>query len=584
MHLFEKFKNAITYKTILENKKLLEEFDNLEYVVPNKLLESNTDIILGQNVYNDIEFSKVLKIIDNCYLRGGSEFLNQITNIPIKNIDVLNNRKSILQNIENIITDDDIVALKELKTLEQDLLWVFHAHPKHLEDLYNMAYFRFRFFKKLNSSSETLTAYNVYRILLSPLIGLLSPIIYFIVPYLIINYKFKMKIGFFQYIKFTFMMLNKGSLFEVNNNFKYVTKISYIFSLIFYFQGLFNSFEISKTLYKINKHIIQKINNVISFSRKATELIKKLWTPDIITYYSLCPDFFKTLESEESYIETFNKINNINFGSHLKQYKFIDKDIIKSILYKTYVLDAFNNLVQFKKTKNYVYASFMLSDGEPIYQVTGITHPTLINPVENTLDLQGDRKNMILTACNSAGKSVLIKSILVNIILAQTVTISCCSKKCNFTPFDHINSQINIPDCTGVASLFEASMFRCKDNLDILQNLKGNSIIVMDEVFSSTNPIEAISGAYAICNKISTYKNNLLIFTTHFNYLTKLAKDTKRFKNYKMETNVLNDNIDFTYKLVRGVNKQYLALELLKLNGFDSTIIDEALAIKKTFY
>jgi DNA mismatch repair ATPase MutS len=206
--------------------------------------------------------------------------------------------------------------------------------------------------------------------------------------------------------------------------------------------------------------------------------------------------------------------------------------------------------------------------------------------------------NVIITGTNAGGKSVMIKGILVNALLSQTCAISCCDNAA-ITPLRFINSQVNVPDMIGHESLFEAEMHRCKKNLEALKVLdEGFSLIVMDEIFSSTNPIEAISGAYAVCKKMSECKNNLLVFTTHFNYLTKLKK-TGRFLNYKMETIVTGGaersagersagggteiDINFTYKLVPGVNKQFLALELLKKNGFDADIIEEALAIKNKF-
>jgi DNA mismatch repair ATPase MutS len=126
-------------------------------------------------------------------------------------------------------------------------------------------------------------------------------------------------------------------------------------------------------------------------------------------------------------------------------------------------------------------------------------------------------------------------------------------------------------------------MHRCKHNLDMLQNIKGPSLIVMDEIFNSTNPLEAVAGAFAVCKKMSQYRNNILIFTTHYNYLTKLAKEpTCGFANYRMETIVVGEDIQFTYRFQRGVNKHLLALELLKKSGFESSIIEEAIAIKNT--
>ena len=72
-----------------------------------------------------------------------------------------------------------------------------------------------------------------------------------------------------------------------------------------------------------------------------------------------------------------------------------------------------------------------------------------------------------------------------------------------------INTYLNIPDCKNKESLFEAEMHRSRDYLNKLKELgeQDFSFIVMDEIFSSTNPEEGISGAYAICNKLSDYKN-----------------------------------------------------------------------------
>ena len=103
----------------------------------------------------------------------------------------------------------------------------------------------------------------------------------------------------------------------------------------------------------------------------------------------------------------------------------------------------------------------------------------------------------------------------------------------------------------------------------------------MDEIFNSTNPVEGIAGAYSIAKKMSEYDNNILIFTTHYIYLTKL-KRTGRFINYRMNV-VRGDaphDITYPYKLEEGVSKQYIALDLLRKNGFDDDIIDEAVRVR----
>jgi DNA mismatch repair ATPase MutS len=190
--------------------------------------------------------------------------------------------------------------------------------------------------------------------------------------------------------------------------------------------------------------------------------------------------------------------------------------------------------------------------------------------------------NAIITGPNAGGKSTLIKMMCSNILLSQTVCVT-SSAYTELTPFYFVNTQINIPDTKGVESLFEAEMNRCLYNLNFIKkNQTRPCIIFMDEIFNSTNMIEAISGAYSILDKLSQYTNVMTIITTHFTYLTKLKK-TSNFECYRMNA-ILNDgDISYPYILSPGVSNQFIALELLRKRGFDASIIDYATRIKNKF-
>ena len=186
--------------------------------------------------------------------------------------------------------------------------------------------------------------------------------------------------------------------------------------------------------------------------------------------------------------------------------------------------------------------------------------------------------NCVITGPNAAGKSTFIKGFLLNVILSQTYGIANASRF-QITPFYYINSQINIPDVKGKESLFEAEMFRCKRNIDIIKHLPPHlkGFVVMDEVFSSTNVVEGVAGAYGILEKMSSYSNICTVVTTHFLYLTRLPS----FKKYKMNVVVSEDGDDiaFPYRLTPGCSKQLIALELIKDN-FDDDVIESAITIK----
>jgi DNA mismatch repair protein MutS len=191
-------------------------------------------------------------------------------------------------------------------------------------------------------------------------------------------------------------------------------------------------------------------------------------------------------------------------------------------------------------------------------------------------------KSIIITGPNAGGKSTMIKSILIAVILAQTIGFANAGD-IGMTPFYYISSQMNIPDCKGKESLFEAEMFRSKRHLDVLKSLEKSqkSVIFMDEIFNSTNPVEGIAGAFAIAKNMAKYENNLSIITTHYLYLTKLSKNN--FKNIKMNIKYTESgDIIYPYKLTKGVSKQFIAIEILQKHGFDENIVKDALEIKES--
>lgn len=595
-------KNFFTDKTLLKQNSIIDNFANIdslqnqEYIknIIEKITLFKSDISIGADVYNDVEFfdnfnqglkSKTIFDVINCFNTSGAKSLaKNILSHPIYNIEVLNKRKIVLETIEEKTKENDEELFNILQTYEPNIMWLYENREKHIEDLLNIVYFRVVLLRKLNGSASTLTGWNIYRILLSPLIGIISPIIYFIIPFLVIVWKFKIPITFITYLKLTWEMMFKGTqfMFPVSNTQRYITMISYTFSFIFYFQGLFNSVEVSKTLHKLCTHIIEKFNGVVKYLKASNLLIEKYWDNNLYSTFISKSEALKEFSEESEYINSLKDMKFSlfsNFGKQLHGYKFVNREIINSVMIKTYLIDFLRNTILMKNKYNFSFTNF-IENNTPKIEGIGFRHPCLnkTDVIKNDINIQN---NIIITGPNAGGKSTFIKTLLINILLSQTICIS-TSDSCSLTPFKKINSQINVPDTKGHESLFEAEMHRCLYNLQDLEKTNDNdfTFIIMDEIFNSTNPVEGIAAAYAIVKKISEYKNCILIFTTHYIYLTKLAKTTNRFINYKMNVIIKGENITFPYKLIKGLSKQYIALELLKQNGFDDKIINEAINIK----
>jgi DNA mismatch repair protein MutS len=187
--------------------------------------------------------------------------------------------------------------------------------------------------------------------------------------------------------------------------------------------------------------------------------------------------------------------------------------------------------------------------------------------------------NIILTGPNAGGKSTFIKGVTLNVLLAQTIGIV-PARNFSFTPFAKINTYMNISDDISAGkSLFMSEVLRAQELVDTIQNLPKNKFVfsVMDEMFCGTSPKEGESASYAVAESLGKNTNSLLLLATHFPELKNLEKATGNFKNYQVRV-VHHENGTFTYpfKLQEGAADQNVAIDILKQQGFSSSILDRA--------
>lgn len=257
-------------------------------------------------------------------------------------------------------------------------------------------------------------------------------------------------------------------------------------------------------------------------------------------------------------------------------------------------IDAFMSVAKlYKKFANHDNVNFCFVDyvtsKTPYLNIEGFWHPVL-NPnkaVPNSISLGrgNDPKNAVVTGPNAGGKSTALKSITVCVMLAQSFGIA-PAHSMTLTPFALVNTYMNIADTEGKESLFQAEMHRAQELLRQVRSLRNDefSFVIMDEIFTGTNPKEGQAAAYGIAKKLATYNNSLAILATHFIVMTDLAHDTiedkapnGKFENFKVyiERDEYN-TITFPYKLEKGITDQAIALDLLQSEGFDDDILQDA--------
>lgn len=603
----------------LDENFLLEIYDNL---IKNKkyIGEINeTNVSINDYVFNDVEFMQdhylnneksIFSKLNNCKTKIGSLLLKNIFLNPIHDINILKTRQSIFKKMTNIKVQL-IPLLDQVKILENDLIWFWNdSNMKHIDLMNDLIYFNYDiipFFNVneiLNNNEKALLVTNIYKIVVAPLLTILTPLISLLLPLIFLFYmqrksgiKIPMSTIFSQYIKTLFGSDSMKMIFKNDSKAMIASLVTKGIYMFMYAQNIYYSFQSSANTHKIINIIHEKLNKITQYT-KLTDQIKNICINAGINDITSYINYNMIKEDLLSYDEYFNfPVFNTSpslfsdKGKILHTYKKFkeNKDNMVNIFHYTGTIDlilSIENILSNSSTENPYTITNFLQRSTPVLNVKNIWHPYLNKDevhgiVKNTVDI---KNNILITGPNAAGKSTFIKSVIINIILSQTIGIS-SAEKFEITPFNMIETYLHIPDSKGVSSLFEAEMFRSKEYIDKIKNMESNkfSFIVLDEIFSSTNYVEGFSGAYAILKKISSFPNTLSITTTHYTDLEILEKDTKgRIVNYKFEvSHDINNEIVFNYILKRGTSRQYIALELLRKNGFDDDVIENAIEICK---
>ena len=205
-------------------------------------------------------------------------------------------------------------------------------------------------------------------------------------------------------------------------------------------------------------------------------------------------------------------------------------------------------------------------------------YPAISGGVANDLSLE---KNLIITGPNASGKTTQLKTTAINVIFTQQFGVG-FYEACDLAPYTHIHSYLNIPDTSGRDSLFQAEARRCKEIIDVIDAVSTGSrhFCIFDELFSGTNAEEATSASYGFLKYLQKHENVDFILTTHFVKLCKKVKKSAglRIANYKMDAKLgcaegRNNDIQFSYKLVKGISKIKAAKLILMQMGFPEEII-----------
>lgn len=212
------------------------------------------------------------------------------------------------------------------------------------------------------------------------------------------------------------------------------------------------------------------------------------------------------------------------------------------------------------------------SSKEPFCELKDARHPLLgDNAVASDIKIGPRFRGLVITGPNAGGKTVTLKTIGLAALMHQAGLHIAAADKSALRLFDNVFAGIG--DGQNIAnsiSTFSAHIATLKN---IVERSGKNSLALLDELCSSTDPQEGAALACAILNHLVD-KRAVVVATTHYSRVAEFAAQSEQLENASVELEL--KTLKPTYRLQTGTPGRSYALELARDMRLNPAIINAA--------
>jgi len=222
--------------------------------------------------------------------------------------------------------------------------------------------------------------------------------------------------------------------------------------------------------------------------------------------------------------------------------------------------DAYNSLGNYTfNHPEYVFPE--IKEGTAILDTKGLGHPLLKKEKRVDNDILIDKEQFfIVTGANMAGKSTFLRTVSLNIVMAN-IGLPVCATSCIYSPIRLITSMRTSDSLTDDSSYFFSELTRLKFIVDTIET--GPYFIILDEILKGTNSTDKAIGSKKFVEKL-VGSNATGIIATHDLSLCEIENELTAVKNYYFDAEIINDELYFDYTFKKGICRNMNASFLLK--------------------
>ena len=198
---------------------------------------------------------------------------------------------------------------------------------------------------------------------------------------------------------------------------------------------------------------------------------------------------------------------------------------------------------------------------------TALSHPLIDKEksIPNDISIGGTEKLLLITGSNMSGKTTFLRTVGVNLILAQ-VGLPVAARSFIFSPMQ-IFSSIRISDSLQESTSYFMAELKKLSAIKTGVQKRTASLVLIDEILRGTNSEDKYFGSAQFVKEMIAL-NCITLFATHDLKLSELATEyPDSISNYCFESIIENNELIFGYKIQRGVAKNRNASFLMKKMG-----------------
>ncbi|XP_022157567.1 DNA mismatch repair protein MSH7 isoform X2 [Momordica charantia] len=219
----------------------------------------------------------------------------------------------------------------------------------------------------------------------------------------------------------------------------------------------------------------------------------------------------------------------------------------------------------------------------PVLKINGLWHPYALvengeTPVPNDIILGPDQdgyhpRTLLLTGPNMGGKSTLLRSTCLAVILAQLGCYVPC-ETCTLSVVDIIFTRLGATDriMTGESTF----LVECSETASVLQHATQHALVILDELGRGTSTFDGYAIAYAVFRHLIEKVNCRLLFATHYHPLTKEFASHPHVVLQHMACTFKDQELVFLYRLNSGPCPESYGLQVAAMAGIPGRVVEAA--------